>query len=292
MNRGRLPAIVSLFLLAGCGGTVAPTTAPATVAPAATPPPSAPATARPSPRADFVATMCPDAPGDPWLVVALGTSESREPSPQKAYPAQYAQILCDELDLPVELHLYVPGNWGPLAYWIDRVTDDEQMRADLAAADVDVLWALSSHDALKATVPEFGGCRGDWPDPLKACLEGKAANIPSETDELFGLIAGLVGDDAIVLAVDAYAPPAVVASPSWNEPYGLDIARLVDPYYSVDPMAAKHGFTFVDTEVVFNGPSRREMPAEGLFQSDGLHPTEAGALLTAQTYAEADGLGD
>jgi len=34
------------------------------------------------------------------------------------------------------------------------------------------------------------------------------------------------------------------------------------------------------------------MPAAGLFQTDGLHPTAAGALAAAAVFAEADGLGD
>jgi hypothetical protein len=62
--------------------------------------------------------------------------------------------------------------------------------------------------------------------------------------------------------------------------------------YVVEPMAAKHGFTLVDTQVVFNGPTRRGMPADGLFLPDGLHPSPAGAVLIAQVFADTDGLGD
>ena len=48
----------------------------------------------------------------------------------------------------------------------------------------------------------------------------------------------------------------------------------------------------MDTELVFNGPSRWDMPADGLFQGDALHMTLAGQTLAAETYAAADGLGD
>jgi lysophospholipase L1-like esterase len=34
------------------------------------------------------------------------------------------------------------------------------------------------------------------------------------------------------------------------------------------------------------------MPAAGLFQADGLHPTAAGSLEIARAFAAADGLGD
>jgi hypothetical protein len=110
----------------------------------------------------------------------------------------------------------------------------------------------------------------------------------AQNDELFGLIAGLVREDAAVLVSDAYAPPVIMTMPWWDEPYSDDVKRMVDPYYVVEPAAAKWGFTFVDTELVFNGESRRDPPAAGLFGGDGLHPTPAGALLIAQTFAAAD----
>jgi hypothetical protein len=106
------------------------------------------------------------------------------------------------------------------------------------------------------------------------------------------VIASLVRDDAVVLASDAYVPPAVVRLPWFDEPYGPEVSRLVDPYFVVEPLASEYGFIFVDTELVFNGPGRRQMPADVLFAADGLHPTVAGAILIAQTYAAADGLGD
>jgi len=55
--------------------------------------------------------------------------------------------------------------------------------------------------------------------------------------------------------------------------------------------AKKRGFTFVDTELVLNGPDPGTTFADGLFQRDGLHPTAAEAFATAKVFAEADGLG-
>jgi lysophospholipase L1-like esterase len=43
---------------------------------------------------------------------------------------------------------------------------------------------------------------------------------------------------------------------------------------------------------VFNGPTLDAMPAAGLFQSDGIHPTAAGAQAVAKVFAQADGIGD
>ena len=68
--------------------------------------------------------------------------------------------------------------------------------------------------------------------------------------------------------------------------------KLIDPQAIVTSLAGEHGFTFVDTEAAINGSTRSAMPADGLFQSDGIHPTAAGALAVAKVFAKADGLGD
>lgn len=303
-----LTVVVAGSLIGGCGtgdsrSSPTPTLAVASVTPTTTVPivTSSPA---PTPRPEwpFVRASCESFAGEPLVVVSLGTSESagwgirddEAYSPQAAYPALYADLLCQELGVPVELRSYFPSQRGNqlarLAWWIQKVEDDAPLRADLAAADVVLLWALSSHDVVAALLLG-GACRGDWPDPLKGCLEEKTGRIPAETDELFGLIKGLVGSETVVLAGDAYAPPAVVEMLA-DEPYRDVVKAMVDPYFTVKPMARKHGFVFVDTELEFNGTSRWKMPADGLFQSDGLHPTAAGALLTAKTYAAADGLGE
>jgi hypothetical protein len=296
-----------VVLAGGCAsGTAQPTlTAPSAAALASPPAPSTTFTPAPTPRPEwpFVRISCETAPGDQLVVVALGTSETggsgiREDesySPQAAYPAIYADIVCRELGVPVDLRSYYAWQYAnalaPLAWWIDKVRRDAGLRADLAAADVVLLWAMSSHDVIKAQYLP-GACSGEWPDPLKACLVAKTAHIPSATDELFGLIGDLVGDDATVLAGDAYAPPFILHEAWSDQPYRDEVRRMLDPYYSVKPAAREHGFVFVDTELVFNGASRWDMPADGLFQADGVHPTAAGAQLTAETYALADGLGD
>ena len=78
----------------------------------------------------FVRTSCPSAAGEPLRLVALGTSETagwgirttgKAYSPGEAYPARYADILCEELGRPVELHSYFPDQLrdvqAPLAWW-------------------------------------------------------------------------------------------------------------------------------------------------------------------------------
>jgi hypothetical protein len=306
-----LAGMATITLVAGCAtGTMTPgprASAPPSEAAAtqprsitAAPPPAAPSS---SPTAanewPFVRASCPGASGQPLLLVALGTSETAgwrirtdEPySPQEAYPAQYADILCKELGVPVELRSYFPSQLGnelaPLAFWNWHVANDPAMRADLAAAKIVVLWAMGSHDIGPAIL---GGCSGDWPDPLKTCFEAATAKIPAETDRLFTAIAGLVPTGATVLAAAPYGLPLVIerwgAEPYWEEMKPI-FERITDR-----PLVGKHGFTLVDLEVAFNGPTLDAMPADGLFQSDGIHPTVAGALAVAKVFAKSDGLGD
>jgi hypothetical protein len=249
----------------------------------------------------FVQSWCPGASDDPLVLVALGTSEtagygirSDEPySPQEAYAGQYAQILCKELGVTVELRSYFPSQsyneWATLAWWNERLAGDAAIRTDLASAKVVVMWAMGSHDVIRPLM--FGGCTGIWPDPLQACLQAATAKIHAEMDTLFTFVSSLVPNGTTILAADAYLPPAMIER--WaSEAYWPELLKLLDPKPTIMALAEKHRFTFVDTELVFNGPDSSAMPADGLFQSDGLHPTAAGALATAKALAAADGLGN
>jgi hypothetical protein len=253
----------------------------------------------------FIRTSCSGAAGEPLRLVALGTSEtagwgirtdeSYSPlySPQEAHPARYADILCEELGRPVELHSYFPDQLStalaPLAWWNERLSGDEVMRSDLAAADVVVLSPLSFHDA--RTVLTAGKCRGEWPDPLRACFEAATADIEPQMDAAFSTIAALVPDAATILATDGFEPPAI--RDLWGaEPYAEEIRRLTDPHFVVERLAPQHGFTVVPTETALGGPKLSDPPADGLFQIDGVHPTALGAQLLAEALAQEDGLGD
>jgi lysophospholipase L1-like esterase len=163
------------------------------------------------------------------------------------------------------------------------------LRADLAEADVVVLWPLSMHDILGAVV--MGQCRGEWPDPLRACLEAATADIEPQMDNAFSTIAALVPDTATVLAADAFTAPTILDA--WGaEPYFDELSRIANPHYLVERLASQHGFTVVGTQAAFNGPSLSEPPADGLLQIDGIHPTALGAQLMAEVLAQEDGLGD
>jgi len=272
---------------ASSSATSTPEPRTSTAAPSASPAPS-PSAANEWP---FVRSSCPGASGQPLLLVALGTSETAGYGigPDEAYPAQYADILCKELGVPVELHSYYPSpiadGWFPLAWWNERVATDPAMQADLAAARIVALWFMGTHDISPAVA---GGCSGDWPDPLKTCFEAATAKIPIETDRLFTAISELVPTGAKVLAAAPYGLPLVIER--WGaEPYWKELKPIFER--ATRPLVGKH-VTLVDLEVAFNGPTLEAMPAAGLFQSDGVHPTVAGAQAMAKVFAEADGIGD
>ena len=279
----------------------------ASTPPATTTAPSQPASTAPAPtpyaRSDwpFVRTWCPDASGTPLLLVALGTSETAGPglgsgepySPGLAYPGRYAGILCGTLGRPVELHSYFPSQsyneFATVDWWHERLTGDATLRGDLAKAGVVVIWPLSVHDAVQPLY--FRTCGSVWPDPMRPCVEEIAARIGPGMDADFAEIRSLVPKEATVLAADAYLPPALVTA--WTtKPFWPELRPLMDPKSVVPELARKHGFTFVDTELAFNGPDSSAMPEDGLFLPDRLHPTEAGALKVAQLFAQADGIGD
>jgi len=306
-----LVGVATIILLAGCAAGASPTPVPASPTPTSMPsatlatPTLAPAEPSPSTSAanywPFVESFCPGASEQPLNLVALGMSETAGYgirsdelySPQEAYPGQYASILCAELGRTVELHSYFPSQsyneWATLAWWKEKLSGDKGLRDDLAAASVVVLWAMGSHDVVPALA--LGACGGAWPDPLKACFEAATAKIPAQTDELFGAISTLVPGGVSVLAADAYLPPAVLRR--WaGQPYWEQLRPIIDPRPAIEPLALKYGFRFADTETAFNGRTGTAMPADGLFQADGLHPTAEGSLAIAKVIAEADGLGN
>jgi hypothetical protein len=308
-----------LVVLAGCGATAstAPTTKPSQAAPSARPaqsasvlPTAAPTPALATPSAGqsgasnywpFVASFCPGVSEQPLVLVALGTSETagygirsdEAYSPKEAYPGQYAGILCKEVGKTVELRSYFPSQssneWATLSWWKMKLEGDASLRAGLGTADVLVIWPLSIHQVVRPLL--FGECAGDWPDPLKACFEGITATIPAEMDARFATIEALVPEEANVLAAGSYAPPALLNA--WAErPYWPEVWAMTYPGPTVQSLAPKHGFTYVDTGLAINGPTGDAMPAAGLFQADGLHPTAEGSLEIAKAFAAADGLGD
>jgi hypothetical protein len=244
--------------------------------------------------------VCADSPGDPLLLVALGTSETagwrvrddEAYSPQEAYPARHARILCTQLERPVELHSYFPSQNGntlaPVAWWRDVVDHDQQVRADLADAGLVDLWALDSHNAVDALM--FRGCSGDWPRPLKTCLQKAFAGVPAEMERAFRTVDSLVAPGVTVLAADAFIPPGVLET--WgDESYWKAFNAIVDPRFRVAAAAEHHGFTFVDTELTLNGPTRHQVLGPELIQSDRLHLTAQGQQIVAEAFAKADGLG-
>jgi hypothetical protein len=301
--RPGVPAVAFLLALTACGSSSQSASradvqsASEEATPTATVLPSASASSTAGGEWPFVMTACDGASDEPLLLVALGTSETAGANlggagvapPAEAYPGQYAGLLCEELGVAVELHSYYPGDLGPLAWWRERIATDDALRTDLEHAQVVAVWVLASHDVVPTFF--FGTCTGDWPGPLKECIERTVAPIPGLVDEVYGAIEDLVSDDALVLAADGFTPPAVLNR--WgDEPYWAELHATLDPAAITATTARAHGFTVVPTEVALNGETRVARLDPSLIQGDGVHLTREGQAVVAAAFAAADGLGD
>ncbi len=236
-------------------------------------------------------TACGDAttakdgspPQATWDLVALGDSAVDAPGvrPDEVYVRQYAALLADELNITVSVRTHTTGDL--LADWIDIVATDRILRADLAEAEVVTIW-LGFHDIGYAV---FGGCSGDWPDPLKACFREATASMPAEFDELVGSIMDLVPEEATVLVADIGIPPAVSdrwsGEPFWTEMRRILFERMRD---SIHAAAEANGATVVHTYEA--GMSH---PNPEFVLGDRIHLSPEGHRFLAELHAAQDGLG-
>jgi hypothetical protein len=224
------------------------------------------------------ATESPSADGevaDPDTIQLLYISDSTGWKVGEAYAA----LAEEELRVPVEL---VSGRIPSLAM-VDAVRWVEENAADVAEAEIVVLWANPMRSGVK--------------EGHEYCFGMPAYRDPGTYDEVdwapFAEVAGEAldaiwaarGDRPAVLRVtDVYTP--VVAD--WEEHGIRDECMAVFEGIS-DAMrsaAESHGATFVSALDVYNGTDHRQDPVvAGLISSDGIHPGKAGGQAMAEAFA-------
>lgn len=225
-----------------------------------------------------------------WDLVALGDSMATGYGVglDEVYTQQYAALLEDELDITVTVRSHATNELTTVAEWVEVVATDESLRTDLREAEIVTLW-LGFHDIGEAV---FGGCTGDWPDPLKACFEEATASMPSDFDELLASIKDLVPEEATVLMADIGIPPAVLdqwsGKPFWPQMKHLLFDRMRD---SVHVAAGANGVTVVHSYEALVGPNG-EVPYPQFLQSDRIHLNAEGHRFVAELHAAQDGLGN
>ena len=234
-----------------------------------------------------------------WDLVALGDSNvagwavrSDEPyTPEEAFPGVYADLLGKVQGVTVVLHSYFPSQDDneirTVAEWNDVLATDRQMRADLAAAEVVIVW-IGYHNVIPVLM--FGECGLSWPDPLKGCLRAATRTMPQDYDRLFGTIEQLVPSGTPMLVGDYGIPAPLFDQWSW-EPFWPQLKRAMFEEWrdALEAAAEAHGATVVHTYAALNGPTGDEAPGRDL-TSDGWHFNSEGHRFIAETFLAEDGI--
>lgn len=232
-------------------------------------------------------------------IVALGDSlvsgravNDDEPyTPEDAFPGVYADLLAEEQGVQTMLHSHFPDQLGneirSLEEWNDTLATDEQIRGDLAEAEIVIVW-LGFHDFVPALM--FGSCGSDW-ETMQPCLDDAVAGMPEQYDTMFTTIDELAGQDARVMIGTGGLPPLFVTSHA-SQPYWPDLYETVVTRWgqAITDAAAQHGVTVVDTTEALNGPDGTTPPPEEFSVGDGLHLSHAGHAYLAEMFLDSDGL--
>jgi lysophospholipase L1-like esterase len=225
----------------------------------------------------------PDPTGEPagghLDYVALGDSLATGAGAATSYVEEFADLLRDDTGAEVEVTNFAVDGWTS-ADLLASLRDDDGVQAAVADADL-VTVDIGGNDLLRV-LPAYasGTCGGD--DNL-ACLEHAADQFSANWSELLDeLLALREGDPDGVLTMDLY------------QPFGHD-DRLGDDLDRLRPFLAAVNDTIVteararDVRVAevfraFHGDDGLGLPADaGLISVDGLHPSNEGHRLIADT---------
>jgi lysophospholipase L1-like esterase len=292
-----------MLVLAACGsgspGSTGETTTPPPATEAASPSIS-PSPTGSDPDTTFIGTFEPTGgSAKTWNLVALGDSTTsgwyvRNDGtfhPGEAYPGVYAGMLAEEQGVNVTLHSYFPSQSGnevrSVADWNAILADDEAMRADLAAAEVVVVW-IGFHNIVPAVF--FGQCSGDWREYAR-CVRSTTRTMPADYDELFATIERLVPEGATVLAGNMGVAPFIIER--WAEdPHWPEVKRAVFDEWieAIEEAALAHGARVVDTYRALGGPNGDALLHSGFSAADGLHFSAKAQRFLAEVHIDQDGL--
>jgi len=214
----------------------------------------------------------------PLILVLYGDSMLTFP-PNRGAIHTYIEML--EEDLGVHVNMQMPG-MGPCCSppVIAEYLTSDQAKSELEGADVVIIESPVSGLAYwVATVAGFEGldpadCGGD---DNQQCLRDSLAEYKDGVAEIFSLLTATVDpSETLIRAVDAYYLPfgdaSQVTNPYWQE---------AQEFFA--ETAAEYGIPTASMFAAFNGPDGTDNPQDrGLIGTDGVHPSEAGAVLIAE----------
>lgn len=220
------------------------------------------------------------APSDsdrPLILLLYGDSMLTFP-PNRGAIVAYTEMVEDDLRAPINVQMPGMGPCCSPPVIVGYLTSD-RAKSELEGADVVIIESPVSGLAYwAATVAGFEGldpadCGGD---DNQQCLRDSLAEYKDGVDEIFSLLIETVDpSEMLIRAVDAYGfagDASQVSTPYWQE---------AQEFFA--ETAAEYGIPTASVFAEFNGPDGTDDPQDrGLIGTDGVHPSEAGALLIAE----------
>lgn len=287
-SRWLIRLTVLVLLLAGCGdsGDDATDTPPAPTTTTAT-------TTTPTPVSTSTTTTL-DSPSltaplreETVVYVAMGDSAAFTPPPPDGLIYRYADMLADHFDAEVDLRNRAVGGLHSTTM-VEQLRTDEQLRADLADADV-----VTTNIPINVWVEPMktaGGWQGRDPtecggDDGQQCLRDALEIYKADTDAIIDELVTICDDDALIRLYDTYMI---------STGYKLETGTLgiSNPYWKagmdyVEESAARYGIPVAQVYDAFMGPDGTDDPyIKGLIDDDQLHPNANGAALMADVLNE------
>jgi lysophospholipase L1-like esterase len=219
----------------------------------------------------------------PLVYVPMGNSLTFWPRPDGMIYL-YRDTLETDLGVTVDFRDHTVGGETSEGM-LRRFRTDEQLRTDLAEADVVTL--LIPNDEWTEPVMTVMGIGGRDPadcggDDHQQCLRDVLDEYRANTDAIFAELMALC-DPAEVL---------IRAQDFWNfkasEQVAAGTLAITNPYWRdanehVAEVAGSYGIPVAQTNDEFMGPDGTDPPEErGLLGADHLHPTAAGAQLLVE----------
>jgi lysophospholipase L1-like esterase len=206
---------------------------------------------------------------------------------EQAYPAVYARSLAEEAGVETRCashHTLETMQTRPLSRWNQLLATDEEMRADLEAAEV-VIVELGVHTILI-------GC-GWYTEWTVSCLSEVAASMSAEYEQLFDAIDELVVDGTIIMAFNQGLPRPTSEywrdDPDWPamKAEGFEVW-----WGGLDAAATAHNAVVIDTAHLFGDGDPDEFGIGPEYtQPDNAHLSPEGHRLFADLLLDADGIG-
>jgi lysophospholipase L1-like esterase len=212
----------------------------------------------------------------PLVYVAMGNSITFYPGHGAIH--RYAAMLEEDFGVEVEMRNHTVGGQRT-DHFLDRLQNDDELRSDLAEADVITLlipneeWAEPGSTAIGSGGRNPADCGGD---DNEQCLRDMINYYKSHVDAIFEeLVAVADPSEKLIRVQDFYMFPTNV--------YTEETFDNVYPYWAeaqhyVEDVASEYGIPVAQVFDDFMGPDGTENPeVAGLVTGDGVHPTADGA---------------